>query len=94
MTQTLSTFPLGRIVATPGALAALQAAEQTPHEFLARHMRKDWGDLSAEDRRENELSLREGLRLLSTYHTKLGERLWIITEADRSVSTLLLPSEY
>ena len=94
MTQTQSTFPLGRIVATPGALAALQAAGQTPHEFLARHMRKDWGDLSAEDRRENELSLREGFRLLSAYHTRLGERLWIITEADRSVSTLLLPSEY
>ena len=94
MAQTHSTFPVGRIVATPGALAALHAAEQTPHEFLARHMRKDWGDLSAEDRRENELSLREGFRLLSAYHTRLGEQLWIITEADRSASTILLPSEY
>jgi hypothetical protein len=94
MTRTQSTFLLGRIVATPGALAALQAAGQTPHEFLARHLRKDWGDLSAEDWHENELSLREGFRLLSAYHTRLGERVWIITEADRSVSTLLLPNEY
>ena len=94
MTQIQSTFPLGRIVATPGARAALQAAGQTPHEFLARHLRKDWGDLSAEDRQENELSLREGFRLLSVYHTKLGETVWIITEADRSATTVFLPSEY
>lgn len=94
MTQTQSTFPVGRIVATPGALAALEASGQTPHEFLARHLRKDWGDLSAEDRQENELSLRQGFRLLSAYHTKLGEKLWIITEADRSATTLLLPSDY
>ena len=94
MTQIQSTLPLGRIVATPGARAALQAAGQTPHEFLARHLRKDWGDLSAEDRQENELSLREGFRLLSVYHTKLGETVWIITEADRSATTVFLPSEY
>ena len=83
MTPTQSAFPLGRIVATPGALAALEAAGQTPHEFLARHRRKDWGDLSEEDAQENELSLRESFRLLSAYHTKLGEKLWLITEADR-----------
>ena len=94
MTQTCSTFPLGRIVATPGALAALAAAEQTPQEFLARHRRGDWGDLSEEDRHENELSLRAGFRLLSAYHTKLGVQLWIITEADRSATTLLVPSDY
>jgi hypothetical protein len=94
MTQTHSTFLVGRIVATPGALTALQAAGQTPHEFLARHLRKDWGDLSVEDWHENELSLRAGFRLLSVYHTRLGEKLWIITEADRSTSTVLLPSEY
>ena len=94
MAQTHSTFTVGRIVATPGALAALQAAGQTPHEFLARHMRKDWGDLSEEDRQENEVSLHEGFRLLSAYHTRLGEQLWLITEADRSVTTLLVPSEY
>ena len=67
-TSTVQTFPLGRIVATPGALAALHAAGQTPHEFLSRHIRKDWGDLSDEDRQENEFSLREGFRLLSVYH--------------------------
>ena len=94
MTQPLSKFPLGRIVATPGALAALAAAGQQPHEFLARHLRGDWGELSEEDRRENELSLRADFRLLSAYQTRLGETLWIITEADRSVSTILLPSEY
>src|SRR5262245_19162340 len=94
MTQTHSAFPLGRIVATPGALVALEAAEQAPHEFLARHRRGDWGALSEEDRRENELSLRAGFRLLSAYHTRLGDTLWIITEADRSATTVLLPSEY
>jgi len=94
MTQTISKFPLGRIVATPGALAALQAAGQNPHEFLARHTQGDWGDVPEEDRQENELSLREGFRLLSAYHTRLGEKIWIISEADRSATTLLLPSEY
>ena len=94
MTQTRSTFHLGRIVATPGALAALQAAGQQPHEFLSRHMQADWGDIPEEDKQENELSLREGFRLLSAYHTRLGEKFWIITEADRSASTILLPSEY
>ena len=94
MTQTQSKFPLGRIVATPGALAALQAAGQQLHEFLVRHMSGDWGVLSEEDRQENELSVREGFRILSAYHTRLGEKFWVITEADRSVSTLLLPQEY
>jgi len=94
MSQTLSKFPLGRIVATPGALAALQAAGQQPHEFLVRHMCGDWGELSEEDRQENELSWCEGFRILSAYHTRLGEKLWIISEADRSATTILLPSEY
>lgn len=94
MTETRNKFPLGRIVATPGALAALQAAGQQPHEFLVRHMSGDWGDLSEEDRQENELSVRESFRILSAYHTRLGETIWVITEADRSMSTLLLPQEY
>ena len=94
MTQTRSKFLLGRIVATPGALAALQATGQHPHEFLARHMQGDWGDVPDEDRQENELSLREGFRILSAYHTRLGERIWIISEADRSATTILLPTEY
>ena len=88
------TFPLGHIVATPGALAALQAAGQQPHEFLSRHMHADWGDIPEEDKQENELSLHDGFRILSAYHTRLGEKVWIISEADRSATTMLLPSEY
>ena len=87
-------FELGQIVATPGALAALKKAGQQPGEFLTRHVNREWGDIPDEDRRENEYSLEHGFRLLSAYKTNAGDRLWIITEADRSVSTLLLPEEY
>jgi hypothetical protein len=87
-------FPLGQVVATPGALTALAEAGQTPHTFLAPHIVGDWGELSPEDIQENEFSLQEGFRLLSAYQTAKGERLWIITEHDRSVTTLLLPHEY
>ena len=62
--------------------------------FLARHVVGDWGDLDEDDRAENELSIREGFRLLSAYHLRDGTRIWIITEADRSSTTVLLPSEY
>jgi hypothetical protein len=87
-------FELGQIVATPGALAAIKKAGQQPGEFLTRHVNRDWGDLDEEDRKENEYSLEHGFRLLSAYKTNAGDRLWIITEADRSVTTLLLPEEY
>lgn len=87
-------FSLGKLVATPGALEALQKAGQSPAVFLRRHAYGDWGELPEEDIRENELSLIQGFRILSAYTTSLGERLWIITEADRSITTLLLPSEY
>jgi len=87
-------FKLGQIMATPGALKALEEAGQTPWEFLARHQAGDWGDLGEEDRRENELSVREGFRILSAYHTKRGVKLWVITEADRSATTILTPEEY
>ena len=87
-------FALGRVVATPGALDALQAAGQGPGALLARHVRGDWGELCEEDRQENAAALKHGFRLLSAYTLKDGVRLWIITEADRSVTTLLLPSEY
>jgi hypothetical protein len=91
-------FDLGRIVATPGALEALQAAGQSPGEFLARHVRGDWGDLGDEDRSLNDAARIDGSRILSAYHTRKGERLWIITEAAddhgrRASSCLLLPSE-
>ena len=87
-------FELGRIVATPGALQALEEAGQQPSVFLDRHVAGDWGELDDEDKRENDLSLRNGLRILSAYTTAAGEQIWIITEADRSATTLLLPNEY
>ena len=89
-----SLFPLGQIVATPGALAALEEANHLPAEFLSRHAKGDWGDLCAADQQENELSLREGFRLFSSYTLSNAQKLWIITECDRSVTTLLLPLEY
>jgi hypothetical protein len=87
-------FQLGRMVLTPGAIEALAAAGQDATEFLSRHRTGDWGDLSEEDKRENEFSVDKELRIFSAYHTAKGEKLWIITEADRSVTTILLPSEY
>ena len=94
-TQTSVTrFVLGQTFITPGAEEALQIAGQTAIEFLRRHMSCDWGELSDDDVRENELSLKQGFRLLSNYQTGKGQQLWIITEADRSATTVLLPSEY
>jgi len=87
-------FRLGQTVATPGALEALGQAGQLPFHFLARHARGDWGELCPADKRANDRALREGDRLLSAYKTSTGERLWVITEADRSATTILLPSEY
>ena len=87
-------FPLGRVLATPGAMAALAASNQSPREFLRRHAVGDWGEPSEADAEANEESLVQGDRLLSSYRTRLGARIWIITEADRSSTTLLLPEEY
>jgi hypothetical protein len=87
-------FALGRVLATPGALQALEKAGQQPQEFLDRHSKGDWGELDSHDIRENEFGLERGLRLLSGYSTATGDKLWIITEADRSATTLLLPEEY
>jgi len=87
-------FALGQTFITPGAQEALEIAGQTAIQFLRRHMSCDWGELSEDDVRENELSLKEGFRLLSNYRTEKGQQLWIITEADRSATTILLPSEY
>jgi hypothetical protein len=92
--QLLAKFSLGRVVATPGALTALEEANQNPFEFLARHQAGDWGELCEQDRRENEFSVRNGFRILSAYRTKHNTRIWVITEADRSATTLLLPEEY
>ena len=87
-------FQLGRMVATPGALEALKEAGQDAIEFIYRHQRGDWGNLSEEDKRENEFSVDKELRIFSAYHLKDETRIWIITEADRSATTVLLPSEY
>jgi hypothetical protein len=82
------------VVATPGALDALETAGQAPFEFLLRHVTGDWGNLPPEDIEENERALQVGNRLFSAYNLADGTRLWLITEWDRSVTTLLLPREY
>lgn len=88
-------FALGRVVATPGALTLLEEAGASPAELLDRHRMGDWGSVPAEDARENELSVREGFRVLSCYAVgESGTTVWIITEADRSSTCLLLPDEY
>jgi hypothetical protein len=87
-------FKLGCVVATPGALIAFTEAKDSIRTYLARHASGDWGEVSSEDAGENELSLLSGLRLLSAYQIKDGARIWIITEADRSATTILLPEEY
>jgi hypothetical protein len=84
---------LGRVVATPGALNLLMESGGRPFDYLVRHATGDWGELCAFDRRQNEIALREGLRVLSSYDVPAG-RVWIITEADRSITTILLPEEY
>ena len=84
---------LGKIVATPGALKLLLEVGEDPFDYLARHASGDWGELCEFDRRQNQIALREGLRVFSSYETTAG-RCWVITEADRSVTTILLPEEY
>jgi hypothetical protein len=87
-------FQLGSKFITPGAIEALNIAGQDGIEFLFRHQSGDWGDLSDDDKQENEFSVDKQLRIFSAYHTAKGEKLWVITEADRSATTILLPSEY
>ena len=86
-------LPLGRVVATPGALKLLSEMGEDPLGYIARHATGDWGDLCAFDRRQNEIALREGYRVLSSYAVG-RECVWVITEADRSATTILLPEEY
>lgn len=85
-------FPLGRVLATPGVLATLDQTEV--FTALARHQTGDWGDVCPDDFKANEQAIVEGTRLLSVYHDNKGVKFWIITEADRSATTILLPSEY
>jgi hypothetical protein len=108
----MARFALGRVFATPGALALLEKIRDTgkPYSvqvaaqddarmsvalpFLRRHVGGDWGDLGAEDWKANDEAVTSGGRLLSAYVVGAGEQLWIITEADRSSTTILLPEEY
>jgi hypothetical protein len=93
-------FNLGRVVITPGAMAALIDSGQQPAKFLCRHQQGDWGDLSDDDKACNDAAIQfEGDvdrqdRILSGYRTAKGVKIWVITEYDRSVTTLLLPEEY
>ena len=87
-------FPLGRTLITSGAQEAIHIAGQLPLEFLLRHQSGDWGDLCDADMRENEFSIANGFRILSKYHTTEGEALYVITEWDRSATTILRTDEY
>lgn len=93
-------FALGQqIVATPAALATLEASGQSPQEFLRRHVRLEQGELSDDDIELNSLSVKDGSRILSSFKTTKGERIWVITEAEdddgqRAATTILLPEEY
>ena len=85
-------FLLGRTVTTRGAVDELDGSDVLAS--IARHARGDWGDLCLEDKQANDDALRVGARLLSAYRTDAGRKFWIITEADRSTTTVLLPEEY
>ena len=87
-------FPLGEVYLTIGAQDALKESNQTANEYLARHQKGDWGIVGKEDWKENELSVKEGFRILSSYKTSKGVKIWIITECDRSATTILLPEDY
>ena len=87
-------FPLGKVVGTPGALEALKESGQTPFDFLSKHLAGDWGMVDDEDKQANDDALIHGERLLSAYLTNRGVKIWVITEADRTSTCLLLPEEY
>lgn len=84
--------PLGQVVATPAALGVLAQPDMVA--ALRRHASGDWGEVDAHDRAANDDALRDGTRLLSAYESATGTRFWVITEADRSVTTVLLPDDY
>jgi hypothetical protein len=94
MSPNPNTFSLGQVVATPGALEAVADAHEHYLPYLMRHARGDWGEVCPEDARANDLALETDERLLSSYRLRDGTKLWIITEADRSSTCILLPEEY
>jgi hypothetical protein len=87
-------FSPGSVYITPGAQEQFTASGDDPLAFLIRHLAGDWGEVNAEDWQANEFSLVHGYRLLSSYTLSTGVKFWVITEADRSATTFLLPSEY
>lgn len=87
-------FPLGNVYLTVRAREALTESNEQPFDFLNRHQRGDYGLIGKEDWQENDISVKQGFRILSTYKTSKGVKIWVITEADRSSTTILLPSEY
>lgn len=89
----LPLFSLGQIVATPALLRHFEQHQIDARHYLKRHVTGDFGDIDEEDKAENQLSIKQGFRILSAY-TIAGERVWIITEADRSATTLMFASEY
>lgn len=92
-------FAPGQIVATPGALEVIEVSGQSPHGFLSRHLRLEQGDLCDDDHALNAEAVNEGSRILSSFKTTKGERIWVITEAadgdgQRDATTILRPEEY
>lgn len=87
-------FALGELYITQNAADALEQAGQPPTAFLLRHIVGDWGELDAEDRATNDEAVATEGRILSAYTTTVGEKVWVITEGDRSATTLLLPDDY
>lgn len=94
MAQNKVPLQLGRLVATPGAIEALQRNEQNPIDLISRHVNWDWGQVSTRDAQSNNYAAKHGERVLSSYKLRDGTSVWIITEWDRSATTLLLPDEY
>lgn len=85
-------FDLGSLAITDGAAAALEVSEAA--RMVRRHLTGDWGEMDGDDQRTNERALLDGARVMSQYTASNGARIWVITEADRSVTTILLPEEY
>jgi len=87
-------FSLGQVVATPGALEAFAMTGELVTSYVAKHQCGEWGMLDRHDIRANEQAVKHGARLLSAYQLRDDTKIWIITEADRSSTTVLLPEEY
>ena len=88
-------LPLGKVYGTMGALVAFaRALDEDLNSYISRHANGDWGEVDDHDQKANEYALEHGLRVLSAYTLRTGEKIWIITEADGSTTTILLPEEY